>query len=294
MFPELFRIPFLNFTLNTYGLLLACAFIAGLYLMARLAAQDGLNRNRVYDLGLWILAASLIGSKLLLVVTEWEYYQANPRQIFTLDFFRSGGVFYGGFIAAVIVSIVVMRIYHLPWWKTADAFAPAIAIGTAIGRIGCFSAGCCWGKPTMSAIGTHFSERGHEITGVPTIVSHLADPVAREFWSQKLGGMFSAIYLYPTQLFEAAATLIIFGFLMWLRKRRKFEGQIILSYAILYAVARFAIEFWRGDDRGSLIGLSTSQFIAVIIFAGSVVLFLIRYRQHRTSGEGIPATRAAA
>jgi phosphatidylglycerol:prolipoprotein diacylglycerol transferase len=294
MFPELFTIPFLNFTLNTYGLLLASSFIAGLYLMARLAARDGLNRNRVYDLGLWVLAASLIGSKLLLVITEWNYYRQNPSQIFTLDFFRSGGVFYGGFIAAVIVSIIVMKVYQLPWWKTADAFAPGIAIGTTLGRIGCFSAGCCWGKPTTSAIGVHFSERGHEITGVPTIVAHLSDQQMREVWSQQLGGMFAAIDLHPTQLYEAFATLAIFCLLFWLRKRRKFDGQIILSYAILYAVARFIIEFWRGDERGSFLGLSTSQFIAVVIFIGSVVLFLLRYRQSGHSDEGVPATRAAA
>ena len=79
MFPELFRIPFLNFTLNTYGLLLAVSFITGLYLMARLAERDGLDRNRVYDLGLWVLAASLLGSKLLMIATEWDYYRANPR-----------------------------------------------------------------------------------------------------------------------------------------------------------------------------------------------------------------------
>ncbi len=294
MFPELFRIPFLNFTLNTYGLLLASSFIVGLYLMARLAARDGLDRNRVYDLGLWVLAASLIGSKLLLVITEWDYYRQNPSQIFTLDFFRSGGVFYGGFIAAVIVSIIVMKIYRLPWWRTADAFAPGIAIGTALGRIGCFSAGCCWGKPTASAIGVHFSERGHEVTGVPTMVAHLSDQGMREAWSQQLGGMFAAIDLHPTQLYEAIATLAIFCLLFWLRKHRKFDGQIILSYAILYAVARFVIEFWRGDERGSFLGLSTSQFIAAVIFVGSVVLFLLRYRQSGHSDEGVPATRAAA
>jgi phosphatidylglycerol:prolipoprotein diacylglycerol transferase len=294
MFPELFRIPFLNFTLNTYGLLLASSFIVGLYLMARLAARDGLDRNRVYDLGLWVLAASLIGSKLLLVITEWDYYRQNPSQIFTLDFFRSGGVFYGGFIAAVIVSIIVMKIYRLPWWRTADAFAPGIAIGTALGRIGCFSAGCCWGKPTASAIGVHFSERGHEVTGVPTMVAHLSDQGMREAWSQQLGGMFAAIDLHPTQLYEAIATLAIFCLLFWLRKHRKFDGQIILSYAILYAVARFVIEFWRGDERGSFLGLSTSQFIAAVIFVGSVVLFLLLYRQSGHSDEGVPATRAAA
>ena len=118
--------------------------------MARLAERDGLDKNRVYDLGLWVLAASLIGSKLLMVVTEWGYYRGDWARSSLWTFFRSGGVFYGGFIGAVIASVIVMRRYHLPWWRTADAFAPGIAIGQAIGRLGCFSAGCCWGKPTTA------------------------------------------------------------------------------------------------------------------------------------------------
>jgi phosphatidylglycerol:prolipoprotein diacylglycerol transferase len=292
MFPELFRIPFLNFTLNTYGLLLAVSFITGLYLMARLAERDGLDRNRVYDLGLWVLAASLLGSKLLMIATEWDYYRANPRQIFTLDFFRSGGAFYGGFLAAVIASVIIMRLYHLPWWRTADVFAPGIAIGQAIGRLGCFSAGCCWGKPTTGPLGVHFSERGHEITGVPTMVDHLTDAAQREIWLQKLGGPFAALSLHPTQLYEAAATALIFAFLLWLRRRRQFDGQIVLAYAILYAIARFTIEFWRDDPRGVIIGLSTSQFIAIMLFIGSVIVYF--YRMRRQSAARVAASNATA
>lgn len=294
MFPELFKIPYLNFTLNTYGLLLALSFIVGLYVMARLAERDGLDRNRVYDLGLWVLAASLIGSKLLMVATEWDYYRERPGQILTLDFFRSGGVFYGGFIAAVIASIIVMRRYRLPWWRTADAFAPGIAIGQAIGRLGCFSAGCCWGKPTTSAIGVHFTEHGHDITGVPTIVNHIADPVQREVWSQKLGGLISPLSLHPTQLYEAVATAVIFAFLLWLRRKRQFDGQVILAYAVLYSVARFVIEFWRDDPRGELLGISTSQFIAIILFVGSVALYVLRLRRQRKAGSVPRSSRATA
>lgn len=294
MFPELFKIPYLNFTLNTYGLLLALSFIVGLYVMARLAERDGLDRNRVYDLGLWVLAASLIGSKLLMVATEWDYYRERPGQILTLDFFRSGGVFYGGFIAAVIASVIVMRRYRLPWWRTADAFAPGIAVGQAIGRLGCFSAGCCWGKPTTSAIGVHFTERGHDITGVPTIVNHIADPVQREVWSQKLGGLISPLSLHPTQLYEAVATAVIFLFLLWLRRKRQFDGQVILAYAALYSVARFVIEFWRDDPRGELLGISTSQFIAIVLFVGSVALYVLRLRRQRTAGSVPRPTRATA
>jgi phosphatidylglycerol:prolipoprotein diacylglycerol transferase len=279
MFPELFKIPGLDFTINTYGVLMAMAFIVGFWVMSRLATRDGLDKNKVYDLGLWILVASLIGSKVLMVITEWnEVYRHNLSQIFSLDFFRSAGVFYGGFLGAVIASVIVMRMYRLPWWRTADVFAPGIAIGQAIGRLGCFSAGCCWGKPTTAFCGVHFTERGHEITGVPTMPAHLAEP-ARRVWTETLGNPGAVLHLHPAQLYEVAATLAIFGLLLWLGRRRRFEGQIVLMYALLYALARFVIEFWRDDPRGEMFGLSTSQLIAIGIFFWAMIMLLVRSRK---------------
>lgn len=279
MFPDLFKVPFTNFTLNSYGLLLAIAFITGLFVMSRLAKRDGLPQERVYDLGLWVLASSLIGSKLLMIITEWDvYYRDHPGQIFSLDFFRSGGVFYGGFVGALIASVIAMRIYKLPWWRTADAFAPGIAIGQAIGRLGCYSAGCCWGEPTTSAIGVQFKERGHEITGVPTIVAHLTDPAQREVWANKLGGLLAPLKLHPVQLYETGATFVIFLVLLAVTGRRRFHGQVMLVYALLYAITRFTIEFWRDDPRGEIFNLSTSQFIAVLLFIASLIAYIWRTR----------------
>src|SRR5436190_17651268 len=167
--------------------------------MSRLAKRDGLPQERMYDLGLWVLASSLVGSKLLMVITEWDvYYREHPGQIFSLDFFRSGGVFYGGFIGALLASVIAIRVYKLPWWRTADAFAPGIAIGQAIGRLGCFSAGCCWGKPTTEPWGVHFTQRGHDITGVPIVVSDLPTSAQQEVWAQKLGGLLAPLHLHPT------------------------------------------------------------------------------------------------
>jgi phosphatidylglycerol---prolipoprotein diacylglyceryl transferase len=279
MFPELFKVPFTNFTLNTYGLLLAIAFVVGLWLTSKLAATDGLDRQKVYDLGLWVLAASLVGSKLLLVLTEWDPNSSdNLRRIFSLDFFLSAGVFYGGFLAAVLASVIVMRRYKLPWWRTADAFAPGIAVGQAIGRLGCFSAGCCWGKPTTAFCGVHFSERGHEITNVPTVVAHLSDPAEQQLWADRLGGMLAPIKLHPTQLYESAVMVLILVFLLFLYRRRQFHGQVILAYAMLYAVARFIIEFWRDDPRGSMLGFSTSQLIAGVLFIGASLVFAAKFK----------------
>jgi phosphatidylglycerol:prolipoprotein diacylglycerol transferase len=262
MFPELFRIG--NFPVNTYGVLLALSFLAALLVAARLGVRDGLPRERIYDLGLWMLLAALVGSKLLMLWTE-PSYREDPSHLFSLDFLRSGGVFYGGLIGAVVTGYFLVRYYGLPWWKTADAFAPGIALGQAIGRLGCFSAGCCWGKPTSAPWGVRFAPLGHEITGVPIDVD-----------------------LHPTQLYESAATLLIFLFLLWLHRRRRFSGQLILFYAVLYSIARFSIEFLRDDPRGDIAGLttwtglSTSQLISLVVGLGGLLILILRWRRAAT------------
>lgn len=256
MFPELFKIPGLGIPIATYGVLLALAFIAALWLTARLAEADGLPKNRIYDLGLYILASSLIGSKALMIIVEWSSFAGDWRRIFSFDLWRSAGVYYGGFLIALLVSVILMRRWKLPWRKTSDAFAPGVALGHAIGRLGCFSAGCCWGKPTTSWIGVRFTAKASELTGVPIDSA-----------------------LVPTQLIEAAANLLIFGFLLWLRKRRSFEGEVIYAYLMTYSVVRFVIEFWRDDPRGQVLGLSTSQFIAVLLFALGLALTIYERRR---------------
>lgn len=261
MYPELFRIG--SFPINTYGVFLAIAFLCAILITVKLAERDGLPRERIYDLSLWMLLASLVGSKVLMLFTEPEY-RDNPLQLLSLDFLRSGGVFYGGLVGAIIAGYFLMKRYKLPWWKTADACAPGIAIGNFFGRQGCFAAGCCWGKPTDLPWGMKFSELGHEITGVP-IDQHL----------------------HPTQLYESFAMLLVFLFLLWLHKRRRFSGQVILVYALLYSIIRFAIEFVRADPRGDILGLttltglSTSQMISLVIGVAALILLIARNRNTR-------------
>jgi len=263
MYPELFRIG--SFPINTYGVFLAIAFLAGILITVRLAERDGLPRERIYDLCLWMLLSSLIGSKILMLFTEPEY-RDNAWALLSLDFLRSGGVFYGGLLGAVVAGYFLMKRYQLPWWKTADACAPGIAIGSFFGRQGCFAAGCCWGEPTSLPWGVKFTELGHEITGVP--IDH---------------------YLHPTQLYESFAMLLVFVFLLWLHKRKQFDGQVLLVYALLYAIIRFAIEFVRDDPRGdifgltTLTGLSTSQMISLVVAVIALILLITRTRKSRVS-----------
>ncbi len=269
MYPELIRIG--DFPLNTYGFLLSVGLMLALFAAAKLAVRDGLPKERIYDLGLWTIIGGLIGSKILMVFTE------ENVNLFSLDFLRSGGVYYGGFLGGLVALVFLIQFYKLPFWKVADAFAPGVALGQFFGRQGCFSAGCCWGKVTNLPWGVHFTEAGHENTGVPIF-----------------DGAGNALHLHPTQLYESFAMLIVFGALIYLHRRKRFDGQVLIGYMILYPIVRFTIEFFRDDPRGDLFGLttlsglSTSQLLSLFIAFGAIVFMIWRLRQPRGAAE-IPA-----
>src|SRR5881396_4419190 len=233
MYPKLLElrsIPIVGqITLYTYGVLLAAAYLLGLKLAIVRARKRGLDENRVLDLGIYIIISALVGAKLLLLVTDYRTFTADPRELFTLA--RSGGVFYGGLILAVAVALWYIRRIGLPLWTTCDVFAPGIALGHVIGRFGCLFAGCCFGKPTMKPWGITFT-----------------DPFAAANVGTPLG-----VPLHPTQLYEAGAELLILVFLLLTeRKGKPFPGRTFWLYMLLYAVSRFIIEYFRGDPRGEV------------------------------------------
>ncbi|MEZ5346385.1 MAG: prolipoprotein diacylglyceryl transferase [Pyrinomonadaceae bacterium] len=260
MYPELFRIG--SFPINTYGVLLALGLLFALIAAARLAKNDGLPKERIYDLGLWTIIGGLLGSKFLMFFTE------DNVQIFTLDFLRSGGVYFGGFLGGFFTLAFLIRYYKLPFWKVGDAFAPGVALGQFFGRQGCFSAGCCWGSETHLPWGVHFTELGHKNTGVPIY-----------------GPDGSDLFLHPTQLYESFIMLAVFGFLVYLHKHKKFDGQVLVAYGLIYSLVRFSLEFVRDDPRGDILGitsatgLSTSQLISLIVAAGSIAFLYWRRKQ---------------
>jgi phosphatidylglycerol---prolipoprotein diacylglyceryl transferase len=249
VYPELFSIG--PVTVYTYGVLLAASYLLGLWLAMRRAHARGLDANRVLDLGIYIIIAALVGAKLLLLVVDSDRYWQSPGELWTLA--RSGGVFYGGLILAVIVAFWYIWKHNLPFWTTTDVFAPGIALGHVTGRLGCLAAGCCFGKQTS----------------VPWAIT-FTNPLAATNVGTPLG-----IPLHPTQLYEAGAELLILIFLlMFERKGRYFAGRTFWSYMFLYAVSRFVIEFYRGDERGLVMGLSTSQFISVILAPLSILMLV--------------------
>ncbi len=263
MYPELFRIG--DFPINTYGVLLAIGLMAALFVAARLAEKDGLPKERIYDLGLWTIVGGLIGSKILMFFVE------DNVEIFSLDFLRSGGVYYGGFIGGFLALAILIPLYKLSFWKVADAFAPGVALGQFFGRQGCFSAGCCWGTECHLPWGVQFTEQGHANTGVPIYKSDGSD-----------------LFLHPTQLYESFAMLAVFGILLSLHRKKKFNGQVLIAYMILYPIIRFTIEFVRADPRGDLfgmtsaLGISTSQIISLVVAAAAIVFMIWRLKNPKT------------
>src|SRR6185436_10795912 len=226
MHPVLFELG--PATIYTYGVLLAAAYLLGLQLAMHRAKVRGLDQTRVLDLGIYIIISALVGAKLLLLVTDFRSFVNNPRAL--LDLARSGGVFYGGLILAVVVALWYIRRIGLPLWTTCDVFAPGIALGHVVGRFGCFFAGCCYGKPTT----------------VPWAIT-FTDPFAAANVGTPLN-----VPLHPTQLYEAGAEALILAFLLLTESRgRRFPGRTFWVYMLLYAVSRYVIEMFRGDPRGS-------------------------------------------
>src|SRR6266536_3048429 len=205
----------------------------------------------VYTYGVLLAAAYLLGAKLLLLITDFKSFTADPRELLTLA--RSGGVFYGGLIVAVIVALWYIRRVGLPLWTTCDVFAPGIALGHVVGRFGCLFAGCCYGKPTTKPWGITFT-----------------DTFAAANVGTPLG-----VPLHPTQLYEAGAEFLILIILLATeRKGRSFAGRTFWLYMLLYAISRFIIEFYRGDDRGTVGMFSTSQFISIVLAPLAIVMLV--------------------
>src|SRR3954463_12245817 len=266
MYPRLFELG--PVTVYTYGVLLAAAYLLGLRLAMVRAKARGLDSNRVLDLGIYIIVSALIGAKLLLLVTDFRTFTSNPRELLSL--IRSGGVFYGGLILAVVVALWYIRRIGLPLWTTCDVFAPGIALGHVVGRFGCFFAGCCYGKPTTVPWAITFTS--------PYAAANVGTPLN--------------IPLHPTQLYEAGAEALILVLLLATESRgRRFPGRTFWLYMLLYAISRYIIEMFRGDPRGTVFIFSTSQFISVILVPLSVLMLV--YLGRRESPEPKLARKAA-
>ena len=254
MHPTLIGIG--GFSLPTYGVLIALGFLVGISLAARLARRSGMDAERVTSLGIVVLVSAIVGAKLFLVVDNWSYYSEDFGRLFSLSALRSGGVFYGGLLTALGVAYYYTRRYGMPWFSTADVMVPGLAFGHAIGRLGCFAAGCCWGRETEVSWAVTFTDpAAHSFTGVPL---HVA--------------------LHPTQLYEAIGASLIGATLLWLFARPHRPGTVLGAYLVLYSSFRFGVEFLRDEGARTLLiadAVSTTQAVALgLVVLGMWILWL--------------------
>lgn len=243
MHPELFSIGPL--TLRTYGLFVAIGCITGIMIAIRLQKSAGLDSNSVLDMGFIIILSGLIGSRVLFIIINLPNYIANPLDIFKI--WEGGLVFSGGLVAVLIVILFYVKKHKYNIWTIGDLWAPAASIGEGIGRLGCFCAGCCYGRPTDLPWAVTFTDpKTIAIQNIP---------------------------LHPTQLYSFLSSMIIFAVLMFLHSKRKYEGQVFLWFLILHSTARLILERFRGDSRGAVFSdnLTMTQFIALVILFTAVI-----------------------
>jgi phosphatidylglycerol:prolipoprotein diacylglycerol transferase len=267
MHPHLIEIG--GFYLPTYGVLVATAFLVGVWLAGRLARNSGLEREAVMNLGIYTALAGVVGAKLLMVALDFELYRRDPGELFSLATLQAAGIFYGGLIAALLVGSIYIRRRKLPLWRTLDVFAPAIAIGHGIGRLGCLAAGCCWGIAC----------------GRPWAITFTAAEAAR--FGTPLG-----VPLHPAQAYEALGEFAI-GALLLAMWRRRADGQLIGMYLALYSLLRFVVEFFRAHVEPNPWNgpLSDDQWISIAVLVTGLAIVWMRRQGHRHSERILPAQK---
>jgi phosphatidylglycerol:prolipoprotein diacylglycerol transferase len=253
MYPILFQ--FGRFHIYAYGFFIVVGFAAATFLAVLRVRKSNIKISfeNAADLFFYTILSAFLGSRILYVLINFDVFRQHPLQIFKL--WEGGLVFYGGLFGAAIVALWYMKWHRMPLWKLADLISPLIALGLSCGRIGCFLAGCCYGKETSLPWAVVFRN--------PDSLARLNVP------------------LHPTQLYDAANGFVLFFFLSWMGKRKTFDGQIFWLFLFLYSIARFFIEIFRGDPRGFLFGdlLSTSQAIGILLAIFS--LFMLFYMKER-------------
>ncbi len=256
MHPIAFKI--FGLPVHWYGILVATGFLAGLWTASRRARSVGIEPERVFDLGPWLILGGIAGGRVLYVISYWrEQFADNPfPEVFMVQ--HGGLVFYGGLIGATLAGVGYIRWKKLPLWKMADILAPSIALGYAFGRIGCLLNGCCYGRDCDLPWGIHFPA-GHAKYGVA---------------------------VHPTEVYDSILNFCFYVFLAWMFKRKKFDGQVFAIYLMGYAVLRSFVEYFRGDYPVHYLGgvATPAQLLSIGIVAGGVLLFVWLRRPQEKRG----------
>ncbi len=234
-------------TVHGYGLMIGIGVLCCIFMGMKRAKKNGLSEDAVIDIAIWGLVAGFLGAKLLYVIVEWKRFLADPLSVLGSE----GFVVYGGIIAGVLAAIIYCKRKKLVFLEYFDLCSASIALAQGFGRIGCFLAGCCYGRETTSSLGVVFPEGSLAPAGVKVL---------------------------PTQLFSSAGDFGIMFVLLWHYHHRKKVGDTGFLYMLLYGIGRFCIEFLRNDNRGEVGIFSTSQFISLFIIAAAILLFFWRNR----------------
>lgn len=237
-----------GFAIPSYGVLLVIGFVTASFLLKRESDRLGRDGQKMVDLAVVALLIGLLGAKLLLIAIDLPYYLQNPREL--LGTLRAAGVLYGGMVAGLAGAIWYIKKHRMPVWDTVDIMAPFTALAIGFGRIGCFAAGCCHGIAYDGPLHVVFPADCDAPAGVP---------------------------LFPIQLLASLNGFVLSMALLWLLRHRKFKGQVVLMFLILYSTTRGLMEFLRGDDvRGIWGGASTSQIIALAVLIVSIWFYFKR------------------
>ena len=260
MLPVLFKIGPL--TIHTYGFLLAVGVLSSMILGIKLGKENNMNTKDLSDLIFYSVLIGLLGAKVYLFFTEFGYYTKDISRI--KDLLTQAGAFYGGLITGLLFAVWFIRKKKMDFKKIGDIAGPSIALGHFFGRMGCFAAGCCWGREAPGcSLGIIFPELSQD-TGVP------------------IGKL-----LFPTQIIEAVLNLLNFVVLLFLyKKKRTFDGKIFAVYIFNYSIIRFFVEYFRGDhDRGYLFGGMESPFLSIsipqLISIGGIIIAIFLYLKFR-------------
>lgn len=258
MFPVIAK--FGPLTLHSYGLMLALGFGAAIWLAMRRAPHFDIEPAHILDLSLWVVLAAMVGSRLMFVALYWEDFSSDLLKIVKPPY--EGLVWYGGFILALPVGLLYARRRKWNMLTVMDVCAPAVALGHAIGRVGCVLHGCCFGSPTS----------------LPWGICYPKGSLASE--------TYPGAAVHPSQLYESAGDLALMGLLLWFSPRRRYPGHILAWFLVGEGLVRFLVEFTRGDDRGTLISpvLSPSQWISLAVMAVGVGMLIWK----RAKGKPVP------
>jgi phosphatidylglycerol:prolipoprotein diacylglycerol transferase len=281
--------------LHGYGLMIAAGFVGAIALAQREARRRGQDAERIADLAFWVLVAALVGSRLYFVAVNWRDYAGAdawtslggvpvPR---VLVLWEGGLVFYGGFIAAALAAAAYLRRHRLPFLAYADTINPSVALGHFFGRLGCFLAGCCWGRP------------GHAdlpwlVQFPPASLAYQAFAARADAASLLAADRLATVAVHPTQLYEALGELLLCALLVFVvRPRKRFHGQALATWLMAYAALRTAVELFRGDvERGVVAGLGVGAWTSLVIFAAGAAVWAVGRRRAPVAGASHPALAA--